>query len=486
MNRPLEALRDTRPTSAQAWSEGGRPPQPDEAESLLANSLPAYLIALDAVARDQGREPELAVSRHELLAHAERALGREGRSFVEAVVDQSEALSSNEPPAPDSYRRSIDALNQVLEEQNLGFYLDAIVLERYDRRQVLFASFAVDQVNHFRTNEGASVRALRLRRIDRLAFRRSLLGFTRRQVRDALVLEERIEQFLASQLLPSLAEGAAMPLGDDFFGERANAIGARAGAVAREEAVALSDAAALTLGRALASRKARIEAWQERFAGRLALRTPERIDIDIDTYAALEARVHRSEWREFRRAQETLEDDDVRAAYRTLEAAFSGSVERHEVQHRIDYASDTLERLPPELEALTGALRIEGFDNTRAQRSLAELSAYLAELGASPALSRTRLSLLSRHLYDQSGWGRAECYATLVIFDLLARHLELDHGPFVVRRRIDREAIADIHLRVLQRTGAELSAAANAAWSEAFGRPVATVLDANAPRAAPR
>ena len=105
------------------------------------------------------------------------------------------------------------------------------------------------------------VRALELRRVDALNWSHTLLGFTRPQLREALVLLEQVDEQIATRVGPSLAPDASWPLFDAAHPAAEPAVvkrvDARAGEIARAELGGAAESAsvarlALTLARAVA------------------------------------------------------------------------------------------------------------------------------------------------------------------------------------------------------------------------------------------
>jgi len=244
---------------------------------------------------------------------------------------------------------------------------------------------------------------------------------------------------------------------------------------ARDEATALAGEDALALGALFASRRRILDGWRERFAreGDVRVSAPRGFDFEIDRYRALEDRVPTSEWREFSRVADDLGADANRQAYRRLEGAFVDSVERHEVQHRLDYLGDTFTRFPEALVQYTGPLEVDGFENHRARHAVAELSAYLSELARGPAVVKMNLALFSTHLFRRPAWGTSESYAALVVFEGLARQLGIaPHGSLTRGRWINRQTMAFLYLDIRARASREIAAAAAALFEELFGAPL--------------
>ena len=83
------------------------------------------------------------------------------------------------------------------------------------------------------------------------------------------------------------------------------------------------------------------------------------------------------------------------------------------------------------------------------------------------------LALIGRHLYLQHAWGTAESAGATLIFEGLARQLGVTHAPLVVRRQVDREALAALHRQLRRRSGEDLADAASRLWAELFGATLA-------------
>lgn len=463
---PAAALRDHGEATEAAWVQGGVPMRSAEAEELFVQLFPQYLVQLDAMRR--GQPSEVGELRDAMLGLAERVLSADGRSFLVAVLDQCEAQARGEGVAPEGFVGSVDALNRAIEEANEGYFLDSELIGREQGSQVLFAVFRVNAIHYYEA-DGERVRSLRLERADRLNLARSMLGFTRPQIRDALVLEGRIEGYLGDVVLPALAPEGELELASGISTEELRELRRLATQVVRQEAVAVAGEEVLPLGAALAERQNILEQWATRFRGRIQLRVPRGIDFDPETYSALEGIVPRSEWRRFEGVQSRVEEEDVRLAYRRLEAAFSEAVELHEVQHRLDYRHG-VGRIAPSVEAQTGALVVGGQQNRRAQRSQNEYSAYLSELARAQGTTQTQLLLFGLHLYERRGWGRPESYAAVAVFQGLAKELQLEHEPLVRSRRINRSGLAKLHTEILGIEAERLQAAARALWETEQGR----------------
>lgn len=487
--KPPAELRETIEESNDAWREGGRPREGSaEVREFFAEALPGWVVWLDRLrlAREQGplqqgdAEQRLHQESEILLGRSRALFGADFTSFLHAVTDQGRDLVlSDEPPAADSHIRSVDAFNAAIADRGLAYYVDAEILvsrRTHAPSRLVLSTFEVRRVRFYEGPDGP-VRVLRLRRLDSLNHGRAVLGFTREQVRDALVLESRVEHYMVELILPSLEPEGRMSLIDreTVRGDHAWVDGIEAAMAedARAFATAQVGERADAVGAVLARRRRLIEEWRERFEGDLIIAGPRGFDLDPDRYTAVRPRLTSAEWRELESIADELEDDSLREAYAVLEAAFTDSVERHEAQHRLDFGSGTLRDAAPLLDERLGPIRLpEGGRDRRAWHRRAELSAYLSELARSPELARVNLALIGQHLYLARAWGTAESTGTVLIFEGLARQLGVEHEPLVVARRVQRQALAALHLELRGRSGEELSAAATALWAELFGRPL--------------
>ncbi len=481
LTRPPPDLRETLVERNDAWTAGGRPPAgAPEVTEFFARSLPEWVVLLDHLraTRATGEEPAEALARVDdgsarLVREATAVADADFASFVHAVLVQARDLvAADQAPASDSHVRSVDALNAAIAERGWGYYVDAEVLtNRQGRNRVHFSTFRVERVRFYRSG-AERVRVLTLTRLDDLNVGRSVLGFTREQVRDALVLQERVERHMVDYILPSLGADARMPLLDDAAPPM-EAIERAAATDARELAVAIAGDDALVLGELMARRRALFDRWQERYAESLVMRRPGGVDMDLESYAALEARLPGAEWRELLGVQDDLEDEAVRRAYGLLERAFADSIERHEAQHRLDFGADVLRAPSPRLDERLGApTRADGGRDRRAWHRRAELSAYLSEIARSASLARTNLALIGRTLYARHDWGSAESAGAVLIFEGLARQLGIAHEDLVVRGGVQREALGALHQELRSRTGEALANAAAALWAELYGQPL--------------
>jgi hypothetical protein len=172
-------------------------------------------------------------------------------------------------------------------------------------------------------------------------------------------------------------------------------------------------------------------------------------------------------------ADDGLGNGAVGEAFTAVRDALAASVERHEVQHRLDaLAARTV--MPKALEDSVGPL-LDGAGKERrgASRARAELSAYLAELARDPKTTRVGLTMIARFLFDRRAHGTGESYAAVIILDGLAEALEVgDRSPLVVRHQVDRHAAARDYLALSTMPPEKLREAAQKLWEKLFEAPL--------------
>lgn len=489
------------PPPRGAFATGGRlSPGSPAVTGIFAEGLPEYLIRLDrlAKARQAGAPPaELAAAEAALAEAGQRVLDPEVRSGLgESVSARLEQLLAAARDASLGRRgqpteaasaglmAATGAFDDELAAAGLGYFVDGDVItdSRNGQRLVILYSFTVESVSLFASGS-TTVRALDLRRLDRLNWAHALLGFTRPHLREALVLLDQVDEQLVTYILPGLGEGAGIELFDDDEGDDGAAtpppparaaVEQRAGELVRSEYGAtpgLDAGRAEKLGGLLARRQALALGWQKALAARrIILQMPAKLRLEGDYEGSLEGMVPRAELAELSAIDESLGDAGLLDAYAKLRDVLVDSVERHEVQHRLDFTLAEGLPMPRALETYVGPAPPQGGEAFRfAAQARAELSAYLAELSRDPRTTRVNLTMIARFLFKRRLAGIAESYAALVIFEGLAAELAIPaQRPFVQGRRIQRDAVADVYLALTALPSADLRAAAARLWEKLF------------------
>ncbi len=298
---------------------------------------------------------------------------------------------------------------------------------------------------------------------------------------------DQIDEQLVTNVLPALASGAPMPLiASEAKGDGASdpsppsppealAISTRAGTNVRaevDEVLGTGRAAGLELGEAVRARRVLFEKWNDRLKARGSLKFPSTLEVDVD---ALEREVAtaipRGEIEALRHIQKRLERPDVRAAYAVLRDAFVASVERHEVQHRLDQIRPLA--APKAIDALVALVAPGRVSDNLRDHVKNELSAYLAQVARDELLTKTTFTMLLRFLADPRVRGGAESYAALIATEELAAELGISGiAPLLHDRKLDDARIEAAHRELTAVPAPTLRDAARRVWSRLFGRPL--------------
>jgi hypothetical protein len=462
----FDASRRRAPPPAGAFVEGGVPAAPEATLQRFARQLPALVIAADRLSARLAAGDELAVAERQDVDAALAALAEPG-DLPEAVharlVELARAtrgVVEGEVRA-DELLAAVGRLDDELVAAGLGLFVDGDVIQHGSgRRSVWLYAFRVESVRVW-----GEVRALRLRRLDTLNYQHGALGFARPDLKEALVLMDQVEDESMTFLLPALVDGASLALGDAELGREAAVV------LRRELAARLGSRwpAAQRAGRLYSQREALIDRIEQHLAGmRYAMARPIKLYLPEGWLAELEELVPSRFLAELDDLDEGLADDETWQAFGALASVLAGAVERHEVQHRLDFA-DGGRLMPAALAARVGPERTLDQENRFAVRARDELSAYLAQLAWDPGLAGTSLVLQARLLLDDGLAGGAETSAALVIFTGLAEELGLPAAELVVRRRIDDAQVSALVRALLARPGDEVTAAAARLWARLFG-----------------
>lgn len=453
----------------------------DPRRQVFAQALPDWVVALDA--RSGGREhaaPRDVASAHAaVLAAVDRAMPERHDAFARFLDDaETYAARGNETDAADLTNTMV-LLDASLESGGIPYYVDALLTHSRERQRVLASTYAIEQRRHYRSGE-RRITALDLDRIDTLSFDRTLLGYTRPDVRVALVLTARVDRFLVQRVLPSIhsTDESVIVRGYEHETDVAWITGFEEQVhldLRREAATLASERDVLDLADAIVRRRIALDALDHELAsGGGAVREPDAYAYDVAALSRAAGRASSYTLRDVRAAQRDLESPRLRAAWDALRTASLDSIARHEVQHRIDFEEDLAAlHVPDALARYVGRTEHEDAVNELAERSNAELSAYTAQVARDPERVRTVLVHVIQFAMSRHDWGRPECYAALVLFEALADALQIAHEELVVDRTIRRERLAQIYAAVRERPSAEIADGAARAWATLYGAPLA-------------
>jgi hypothetical protein len=270
--------------------------------------------------------------------------------------------------------------------------------------------------------------------------------------------------------LPAIApDSKALPFGDheDLPDDEAQALRQTArDAIRSELGVAYVDELADLIHR----RAMLILSWKEALDKQgLALDIPITMALAWDPTEQLGAAISEQELGQLIEIQEGLAVKAMPMALADLQELMIGSVEQHELQHRIDFAKKDQLPFPAALESYVGPLTTaKGEERPLAFHARAELSAYLAEIGRGPT-PKIVLTQLVNFLLDQSHWGSAETYASLVALEYLAGALDIPlEAPLIQGRSIKGTVASALYRSIAAASSARLRAAATDSWSRLF------------------
>lgn len=384
----------------------------------------------------------------------------------------------------DPYRAAGVALNKKLEEAKLPFFVDTDLFPIGGKVSPILLSFYVQERATYRSGD-KDIPVLRLWRLDHMNVAQSKLGYTSASSPYAVVLLDLVERDLVTQILPAIPNGELMSLTDEdteLSREDWVARVQRAGAdIIRKHYAALQDdvrTAAQRLGPLLARRRALLSEWNKAVRGdSTVLRLPRRLVPEADYTSELHLRVPSTELREWDSLHDELLDGERLADFERVRESYLRSVERHEVQHRIDYAAERLEI--PELvaERLGGISRMGHETNSVPMGTTAELSAYLAQIADDPA-PLLALVTMSRICLSKYTNRTTHGVAAFIALEAIAKELGIDTDE-AIGRSASREELAFLLERLGDTPSDRLRTAARRAFETLFGERLAHVQRAS-------
>jgi len=468
-------------------------PTPEDCAAATSAAERARCAAFGPSGQDPVRDDQrLAELRARVVGDELRdALGPEAAARLAALLDATQALAEASD-LPDGlsahdarFRAALRDVDAALAAAGQPYFLDGdwIVNRDLDLQVALFvfgvvARHRVDAAATAAT-PALSVSTVHLERLDTLNWSLDRLGFTRRSMDVAVVLRDRIEEELVTFVGPALVADASMPLfaADERGGAWQDAVARAAGAVVRAHfARVLPDEAEhlASLGAALERRRSLFGGWRVVLAhDGYGLRVPGTLALDADLYAELKAALPDYQVEQLEEAQRDLESSAHREVFARMVEVYARSVERHEVQHRLDYARADAFPLP---DVVRDALGVASDDalaeptERRLERLAYELSAYTSELARAPGDARLNLALLARNVLHPRG-PALEARVAVLVLDGLAAELGRDDLRIADRGDVRRRAAAAL-IALLEVDEVRLAAAAGALWTRWFEAPL--------------
>ncbi|HEY4102605.1 MAG TPA: hypothetical protein VGM44_01900 [Polyangiaceae bacterium] len=428
----------------------------------------------------------LAETRQTLTGpEAQKALGKDTVGALSELLDASGwVVASQNPDGPlresERFYNGANSLGALMRKGKLPYFVDADIIARAGAPLPLLMSFYIERESEFEAG-GTTVRAIDLWRLDTLGIRYGALGYTRPRTPAALVLLDQIESDLVRSVLPALAPGESSELVDDETREQdlpwVTEIERRAGETVRNHYAALSaDPHVLEVGRLLAKRRMLVRRWRATVAdGGHLLRVPERLIPEANYGKDLHLRVANEELYDWDELHDDLLAKKNYAAFLRLREPYVAGIERHEVEHRLDFARG-FRPIPASLCKILGLENpLDAPAGSRQERVSSEFSAYLAQLADAPDSPELELVVLSSILLNANSGG-TYWYAALGLFEAIATELGIDPERVVGRGRLERERIATLVAQLLTRNPSELRTAAMRAYEKAYGEPVPHVV----------
>lgn len=460
-------------------------PSRTAAGRLLVGPMEAFVVAAD---RQPPSTAALAKARDSVKGtSAERALGDAGRGALEQLLGATEALAKARDkgvvPARDAFFTAATGFDRRLAAAKLPYFVDADLLPRPRGVAPLLFGFYVERDKLVQAGS-QRVRVVDVWRLDHLNVLQNYLGYTRARTPAALVLFDQIESELVRSAFPAIPPGEYAALVDDktrlLRPEWAAPIEAHAGRVIRRHFDLLPSerADALRIGKLLAQRRALVEKWQpELRAQGLELRVPERLIPRAHYSQDLDLRVPRDQLRQWDAIDEALLEPNNLRAFIRLRDHYVASVERHEVQHRLDYARGLMP-IPPIVVRILGVDNpLDAPEGSLAARTRDELSAYLAELAQSRDSPLLQLILLSRFVLDAdlARENPPYFYAAFAAFQGIGQELGLDVDRMLRTRGPMRERFVQLVFAVTDKSPDAIRAAAARCYRKQYGHAVERV-----------
>jgi hypothetical protein len=476
-------VRKLPPASKDAFAKGGVPLRDAAIDKLLTEEL-TKLVVQGGRARD-GFDTNIDKLIQSL--RGPKALAAHGPSLTPAWDAMLDVFARSIEAAKgeltqrhrDELEEAVRDVTSALNTAGLGYFLEGRFKSGYPYVQ----AYKVEEIVLVTTN-GAPRRVLSLRRLDRLNTAYAALGM-HDEDRDPVLHLERIDENVASTVMPVLADAATFPLGDREWmaTETGKALAAKIGAVVRAEyRAALGDRDAKPtseIATLLIKRDDIVDEWRDHlmrkdihFARTENLFLPPNL---LDQLSDVTPNYQRNRVREI---EDRLAELDAPRIHARIHDFVAASVRHHEAQHGFDYDRETELRYPQVLLDMLGSPHdSEGNERPLVRSARAELSAYLSEVANEPVTPQACVWHLGKQVFRRDRWGTGEYYAGVVVLEGLGRHLGVSDDSPRFQRGLDRERMARFALAIAIASPQKLRDAAKALWLELYGEPVTPVVD---------
>jgi hypothetical protein len=436
-------------------------PRESAAGQLMGPELTRHMLRIASA-----EEPKLDVTR------AQKALGQlPGDAYLEVFARASSIGETGSDP----FLAATSKLNAALSKASLPYWVDSEVVTLGGRELPLVMSFYSERHASFRQQgkpEERPLDSMYLWRLDSLNAGFGYLGYTRARSPFALVMLDQVERELALFLLPALADNESFQIASEEARAKEQwpaSCEAKLGLVLRQEqALKARDPELHRVAGLLAARRALIHKWRALFPQiGLKLRVPERFLPDIRLEGDLAKRIPHADIERWESIDADLRRDSSRAAFGRAREHFAASVERHELQHLIDYRSGLIP-VPALLGELLGVKNLlDAPPGSIAGRARDELSAYLAEIAQGSEPTSDFVLAVRRVLEDHVD---AYSFAGWALLIGVSETLGLNADVLRTRGRLPaREGFAHVVSEVVLQSPERIREAARTFRKQAFG-----------------
>jgi hypothetical protein len=440
----------------------------------LGPTLTRYVVSVhhEAEERRNGAPSgdEVAASHDAVMAKLDRALGLKSDPFQRLFASYQDLAFGKRSDAAtrEAFESSLQQANASLHAAHKPYLVD--VLE--DAAGIFLISSYIAKERAVKA-EGITIRLLQAQRLDSLNLALAAVGYTRPQLGAAVVTLDMLEREIVAVVAPALVAGGRARMVDPKTEESedwAEPLERRAAELLQKDYAAVRSAAIDRLIELLAKRDHLY--WQFRRATaftNVAVYRPTRVVSRGDT-SVLDGRVPGSALREWQEVNDELDGAPMREAFDELLERYSEPIERHEVQHQIDFRRG-LVVVPAPLREILGmpeTMDVEPW--SAAARCREELSADLASIATTEKGAVTALVLSQEALFDRSLWGTPHAYGAAVILTSMAAELDMPAGDSLLARgQFDRRRAKDLLFAIAEQPRDAISAAARAAYQTLFG-----------------
>jgi len=471
-------VRPLPPPSAEAFAKGGVPLHEPALDTLFATSLTKLVV--DAGTATEARRDDLSAVLAPITAPAAisahgPALAKSWATLISTFGDAVHACERGGRIDHDDMllREAARDVSAELAKVGEGYVIEGRIKGGFAYLQ----AYRVDEVVFVKT-AGQPRRVLSVSRADQLNTAYAVLGLHSEGLADPVLMDERIDDFVATDIIPVLAKDAPYPLGDHEWtlSAQGKQLSATVGATVRAELVAAlgPDAPnAMKIAALLVERRDLLDQWRDTFSRHhMRMVATDELFLPDGMLDQLEGFVPHYQRERVDAIENTIAELDAPRIASRIHELVAASVRRHEATHGFDADRDTEPRYPQPLADMLGPPHDgEGNPVPIVRAARAELSAYLSQIANDPVTPHVAYWHLARQAFTEDRWGTGEMFAAYVVTEGLARHLTPPLTP--VGRGRDR--LAPLADAIAHTPGPKLREAASALWTELYGEPQLTV-----------